>query len=536
MVSIIPKPVLCELNSEVFHLNEETTIFFSPAFSKEAEYLKNFLSLPTGFHFLLQEVEKSLPDKNAIIIQMDSETNTHGNEGYILEITSNIVIVRAHHSKGAFYAIQTLRQLLPLEIESKTEVKMTWDIPGIKIVDYPRFSWRGFMFDECRHFHGKTVVKRMLDLMALHKLNVFHWHLTEDQGWRIEVKKYHKLTDVGAWRKGSQIGGYRSFLRKKRSTTPHGGYYTQEDIQEIVEYAKDRYIMVVPEIDLPGHTRALLAAYPEYSCTGGPFEVATDWGIFKDVLCPGKDQIYNFIEDLFREVAPLFPSPFFHIGGDETPTSRWKVCPECQKRIRDEDLPNEKALQEYFTSRLVNLLKDLNKVAIGWNEILPDQFENLDSSVVAQHWLGGSELVKNHLRKGRKMIISRFFYTYLDYPYTMTSLKKCYQFDPIPKGLEPQFSDNILGLSAQLWTEWVPTLSRIDWQVFPRLTALAEVAWSQQKKDYIDFRQRLRLFLLRLEKLGVKYARESVVDPGKIKRLFNLPLMFFRDPQKNTSD
>ncbi len=535
VISIIPKPVKCELTSEDFFINKETKIIFNPKFQPVAEYLQAILSNPTGFTLSLEKTEDDSLSKNAIHLLLVDDTEKFRNESYSLVVNSDGIILHASHSNGIFYAIQTLRQLLPIEIESKMVEKVSWIIPGINIFDSPRFKWRGFMLDEGRHFHGINVVKRILDVMALHKLNVFHWHLTEDQGWRIDVKKYPKLAKVGAWRKASQIGGYKSFIRKKRSNIPHGGYYTHEDLREIVEYAQNLHIMVVPEIDLPGHSRALLAAYPEYSCTGGPFEVATDWGIFKDVLCPGKEQVFTFLEEILKEIVPIFPSPYFHIGGDEAPKDRWKTCSDCQKRIVDNNLSNENDLQQYFTTRLVKLLKNFNKIPIGWNEILPVQYDELDQDVIGQHWLHGDEIVVDHLRQGRKCIISRFFYTYLDYPYTMTPLRKSYMFDPIPEELEQIHRRNILGLEAPLWTEWIPTVSRIDWQTFPRLTALAEVAWSQQEKNYANFRKRLPRFLLRLDKLGIKYAKETVVDPSKIKRLFKFLVMVLQDPQNNVS-
>ncbi len=535
-IFIIPKPVKCEVTSQEFDLKANTSIVFLPLFQPIANYLHDLLSSPTGMSFTLEEFVAINSHRQAIILIHDSSSDRYGEEGYSLLSTSDQVVLKANSLRGMFYAVQSLRQLLPVEIESRTVCEKSWAIPGVDIFDYPRFSWRGFMFDEGRHFHGKHVVKRFLDLMALHKLNVFHWHLTEDQGWRIEIKKYPRLTQVGAKRQGSQIGGYKSFFRKKRSLTPHEGFYSQEDIKEVIEYAQSRYILVVPEIDLPGHTRALLAAYPEYSCTGDPLPVATDWGVFKDVLCPGKEHVFTLIEDVLNEVVPLFPDPYFHIGGDEAPKDRWIECPDCQNRIEEETLPDEHALQEYFTSRVVQLLKSMNKIPIGWNEILSQEFDDLDSDVIIQHWLGGTDRVLNHLRHGRRIIRSNFFYTYLDYPYVMTPLKKSYQYDPIPSGLEEEFQRNILGIEAPLWTEWVPSVSRIDWQAFPRLTALSEIAWSPKEKDYPDFRKRLKNFLLRLDHLGVKYAKEQIVDPGRIKRFFTTPIMLFKDPQKNVSD
>ncbi|MHA1331635.1 MAG: beta-N-acetylhexosaminidase [Candidatus Hodarchaeales archaeon] len=532
-VSIIPQPVRCEVTNDEFELLSNTAIIYSIEFQNLARYLYEMIVVPTGFDLALELLDKKENLNNAIILNKDKDLMNLGEEGYKIEVNKNIVQLSSFHAKGIFYAIQTLRQLLPVEIELKTRINFDWSIPGVKITDFPRFPWRGFMFDEGRHFHGKKVVKRMLDLMVLHKLNIFHWHLTEDQGWRIEIKKCPKLTEIGSRRSKSQIGGDRSFIKKKFDEKPHEGFYTQDEIKEIIEYAKKRFITIVPEFDVPGHSQAALAAYPEYSCTGGPFEVATTWGIKKDVFCLGKDSTFKFIQDIFTEIIQLFPSPYIHIGGDEAPTKRWEECPDCQKRLKEESFEEFKSIQHYFTKRITDFLIKKGKKPIGWNEILTEKVQDLDINVISQHWLRDDNKVLEHLRHGRKIIISRFFYYYLDYPYIMTPLRKTFEFEPVPAALEEEYHQNILGVEAPLWTEWVPNIDRIDWQVFPRLTAVAESGWTpKENKDYSSFRKRLKFFLRRLDLLGVKYAKESTVDPGKLKRFFT-PLLMLRDPINN---
>ena len=526
--SIIPQPVKINLEIDEFYLSKDTIISVDLALQHLGNYVHKKLLDDIKLECSLSNEISSF---NSIVLSFNENLSKLGEEGYSLKVNSEKILIQGVHERGLFYGIQTLRQLIPL---SPTKNNL-WQIQGISIIDYPRFPWRGFMLDEGRHFQGKTIVKRTLDLLAFHKLNKFHWHLTEDQGWRIQINKFPKLTEIGSSRKSSQIGGYRSFLRGKQKGPPHQGFYTQADIHEIVNYASQRFIEIIPEIDLPGHSMALLAAYPEYSCTEGPFEVSSTWGIKKDVLCVGKESTFQFLEEIFRELFSLFPSKYFHFGGDEVPKDRWKECPDCQKRLLDEQLTDEEALQKYFTNRIGNFLLKNDKIPIGWNEIITEKFEDLKQEIISQHWLRKDDLVLTHLQQGRKFIISKFFYTYLDYPYFMTPLRKVYNFEPIPSTLTEEYHGNIVGIEAPLWTEWVPRLDRFDWQVFPRLTAIAETAWSQPaNKNYQDFRRRLSYFLKRLDKMGVKYAKESVVDPTWLKRLFT-PILMFRDPNNNVT-
>ena len=391
----------------------------------------------------------------------------------------------------------------------------------MKIEDYPRFHWRGYMFDVCRHFFGVAIVKRMLDLLALHKLNVFHWHLTEDQGWRIEMKKYPKLTEIGSIRK---------IAIKENNETPnlpdptkYGGFFTQTEVQEIIEYAQQRFITVVPEIELPGHSMAAITAYPEFSCTGGPFEVPNRWGVFHDVYCPGKPAVLTFLKDVLDETIALFPGDIIHTGGDEVPKDRWENCPDCQTKIKQENLVNEHELQVFVTNYFAQYLQQKGKRLMGWNEILD---EKLASNAIGQFWMGSEAPIIKHLNNGRDIVISDNKYVYLDKRYKSITLDKAYSYNPVPNGLSSEARSHILGMEAPLWTERVPNLQRVDFQTFPRLTAFAETDWTpNEKKDLARFKSALTQFNKRLDTLGVKPASDEDSNPtflNKLKKIFHL--------------
>lgn len=517
--SIIPQPVKMKFNSGSFIINDRTIIQTDLELEKISEYLKDLITPPTGFNMQIEVGGLKHLQKNMIFFTINEELNL-GKEGYHFNATPDNIHISAPNPAGVFYGVQTLRQLLPVEIENRSLINgITWGIPCVEINDYPRFSWRGFMLDEGRHFHGKNVVKKLLDIMTLHKMNVFHWHLTEDQGWRIEIKKYPRLVEIGAKRNGTQINGRRKYFRKQINNTPHEGHYTQKDIVEIISYAKDRYINVIPEFDIPGHSMAALAAYPEYSCSGGPFEVQTTFGIKEDVFCPGKEDTITFITEILNEIVDIFPSKIIHLGGDEVPKIKWENCPDCQAKIKSEGFKDEKELETHFIGRVTSYLIKKGITPIVWNDII---HENLALGVIGQHWLRGDKLVLNHLRKGRKFIKSGYFYTYLDYPYTMTPLRKAYSFEPIPEELEEVYHKNVLGIETPMWTEWTPTPKRLYWQIFPRFSAHAETGWTLQcNKNYTSFKVRLDQILKRLEILGVQSAELNETDPNLIKRLFN---------------
>jgi hexosaminidase len=516
MLNLIPLPAELEEQPGFFRLSAETDIFCDEANRPNADFLRRLLSAPTGFPLRVQTGDLP-PVSSGIRLRLDPALAALGDEGYRLEVRPEAVTLEAASTAGVFYALQTLRQLLPVQVESRTPVgEVEWTVPCVVISDRPRFSWRGFMLDEGRHFHGPETVRLLLDLMALHKLNVFHWHLTEDQGWRIQIKKYPRLTEVGAWRAGTATG----FGRKAHNGIPHGGFYTQEEIRAIVAYAAERHIRVVPEIEIPGHSLAALAAHPELSCAGGPFEPATHFGIFPDIYCAGKDATFEFLQNVLNEALELFPSPVIHIGGDEAPKSRWKACPDCQRRIREEGLKDEHALQVYVTNRIAAWLASKGRRLMGWNQILEP---GLDPSAVVQYWLGDRKRLAEAVRQGRNVVMSAYLDTYLDHSYSLMPLRRAYCYDPLPPGLSEAEAASVLGLEFPLWTEWVATRTRLDYQAFPRLLALAETGWTRrEKKDYADFRRRLESFLPRLDHHGVRYAPLKEADPPKWRQVFGM--------------
>ncbi|NHK32283.1 MAG: beta-N-acetylhexosaminidase [Asgard group archaeon] len=488
---LIPKPVFEYKVGEFFEFSKNLTIYFEKEFEGVAKYLQKILSDTIGLEI---PFVKDKREENQIIIVKNDDPYLPF-EGYVVNIGTGCFYISGISPEGVFYGIQTLRQLLV-----KNE-NGSWEIPNLIIRDYPRFSWRGFMLDEARHFMGKEIVKHLLDLMALHKLNKFHWHLVDDQGWRVEIKKYPKLIEIGSKRK----------IKTKRGEKPlpdneqlYGGFYTQEDIKEIIAYAKDRFIEIIPEIELPGHSSSAIASYPELSCTGKQIDVPTKWGILSNIYCAGKKNVYKFLEDVLSEIADLFPSEIIHVGGDEVLKKNWKKCPDCQAKMQKENMQHMNELHVYMTNHFTKFLKKKGKIVMGWGQILDPK---LTDDVICQFWLGKKDEVYNHLRKGGKMVSSDMLHTYLDYPYFLISLKKAYNFDPILKNLDDEFHENILGLEAPLWTERVSNLNRLYYQVFPRLTAYAETAWSIiERKNFKAFMKRLSVFSEFLEEQGVSDA------------------------------
>ena len=505
-------------NEGIFHFTDQIAISSNPEAKSVALWAQKLLQLSSRLPLPIKFTEIMDAEENHIQFFLVNNTVDIKPEGYFLRIEQNKIQIHAIDSAGLFYGFQTLRQLLPKEVE-QTESKMTidWNVPCVFIDDYPRFTWRGFMLDVGRHFQPISQIKKILDQMALYKMNRFHFHLTDDQGWRIQINKYPKLTDIGSKRNDTKIGGWVS---KKYRGKPHEGYYTQEEIQEIVSYAKERFIEVIPEIELPGHSRAALAAYPDLGCTGASMKVPSKFGIFQDIYCAGKDETFSFLQDVFDEILYLFPCTYVHIGGDEAPKKRWKSCSHCQHRIKEEKLEDEKDLQTYFVNRMVDYLASKGKKVIGWNEIL---HPNLNFKAVGQWWIGGKRKILPYLRQGRKIIVSKLTHIYLDYNYVMTPLSKTYALEPIPSELEPKFHSNILGLEAPLWTEWVPNNTRFEWQVFPRMIAVAETAWTQkEKKNFQSFMTRLTVLYQRLSLMGIQPAPLTIVNPKGIKRYLKM--------------
>ena len=377
------------------------------------------------------------------------------------------------------------------------------------------------MLDEARHFQGKETVFQLLDWMAQLKMNVFHWHLSDDQGWRIEIKSHPKLTTAGSVRTGTQSGG---FLSRKVVPGMHQGFYTQQAIKEIVEYASDRHITIVPEFDVPGHTGAILAAYPNLGCTGGPYQVKSRWGIHKDILCAGNLDTLPFLESVFSEVLDLFPGPYIHIGGDEAPKARWRNCPKCRALAEQSGFKDVEPLQTLISNQINRFLQQHGRSMMGWNELIN---EDLDPQIAIQFWRGDKKALLSQIREGRKTVLSNFEAYYLDHAYVHSPLEKVYRFEPVPVGLEPEYQENILGIEAPLWTEFVPNRARLDWQVFPRLLAVAESAWTRpERKNYEKFLVRLQPQLVLMEQAGIGYTGLAAADPGRFQRLGGVLSLF----------
>ncbi len=440
-----------------------------------------------------------------------------GAEEYALNVNDKGVTVEASAFGGFFYAIQTLKQMLPAEIYGNKKVHADWVLPCVCILDAPRFDYRGIHLDPCRHFWSIEETKRYIDIAATYKLNRLHWHLTEDQGWRMEIKKYPKLTEVGAWRNGTCIG--KDF--DSNDGIRYGGFYTQEQMREIVAYAAERNITVIPEVDLPGHMVAALAAYPELGCTGGPYEVWTRWGVSEDVLCVGKEETFTFLEDVLTEVMDIFPSEYIHIGGDECPKVRWENCPLCQARIKElglkahGNITAEQELQCYVTARIQKFLNDHGRKIIGWDEILEG---NLAEGATVMSWRGtqgGIEAAK----RGFDVIMTPNSHMYIDYYQSqerdkeplciggLVTVPRLYSYEPY-EGMEPGTEDHILGVQANLWTEYVTSPEFLEYMLLPRLCALSEVQWcNADRKDYNRFDASLDHTFKMLDIMGYTYAK-----------------------------
>lgn len=437
-----------------------------------------------------------------------TRTDDCGDEGYCLSVTEDGIKVFYSTEAGKFYADTTLTQLN----EGGT-------LPVCEIEDRPRYAHRAFMLDEARHFFGKEVVKQTLDMMALVKLNVFHWHLTDDQGWRVEIKKYPLLTEKGSIRKSTQL----NLIGYNQGKEPHDGveygrgkFYTQEDVKEIVAYAAERHINIIPEVDMPGHLMAVIANYPNISCFNEDVDVSDRWGVMDTIGCCGKDDVYNFAKDVIDELSELFPYEYFHIGGDEVPKTKWKKCPACQAKIKELGLRDEEELQAHFTNRILQYLKIKGKKLIGWDEIL--RAGTLSDETVAQWWEGRAATngVEKWVKKGNKIVLSYGPYVYLDHFYSMKDLKKTYSLDPVKVGLGEEYADGVIGLEAPLWTEYVRDKGKFDFNAYPRMQALAEICWTDKaNKDFADFDGRLQSFFRFLDAEGIAYApREAYLCRG----------------------
>ena len=511
-LQIIPEPVKVSLNDGVFLLSQKTTIQVDLTSTGNGEYLKRVLALHYGLNLAFEELSQNIERKNAIIFKTSKEKELNNPEKYSLLVSRENIIISATTSIGGFYGIQSLLQLIPRKALKSDKISLEKSIPCVSIEDFPRFKWRGFMLDEARHFFGKKQVKKMLDVMALLKLNRFHWHLTDDQGWRVEIKKYPLLTKIGSKREGTVVAQKKGVISSQKLKVPIdgipvSGYYTREDFMDIIEYANERYITIIPELDFPGHTMAALAAYPELSCTGGPFEVSTRFGIHRDVFCIGKEEVFEFTQNVLDEVMDIFPSKIIHTGGDEVLRRRWNKCSECQNRINEEGLEGSENLQVYFTNRIADYLSSKGRQLMGWNEILND---NLNKDAICHYWTNNLELVLQHAIMGRKVVMSEMSAVYLNYPYKLIPTKKTYLYDPLPEVDGNNYEKQILGIEACLWTEFVTNNETLEWQAFPRLIAIAETGWTpKNKRNFDSFLKRLDRFLPLLQAFDVDYPKKE---------------------------
>ncbi len=495
-INIVPLPAKLTKGEGVFTVKSNTNLVLNGEGSERVgAYFNAKIGASAGFQ--LQPSESA--GNNSISMAIDASCD-HGPEGYCLSVTPNAVQLRAANARGLFYGMQTLLQLLPAEVESNTVITtVDWNIPAVEIEDQPRFTWRGMHLDVCRHFFSVDFIKKQLDVMAMYKMNTFHWHLTEDQAWRIEIKKYPKLTEIGS--------------KRVDEGKEHGGFYTQEQVKEIVAYAADRFINVVPEIELPGHALAALTAYPEYSCTGGPFKVRNIWGVEPDIYCAGNDQTFVFIEDILDEVSKLFPYEYVHIGGDEAPKSKWKECPKCQARIKKEGLHDEHELQSYFIKRAEAMLQKRHKKMIGWDEILEG---GLAESASVMSWRGeqGGITAAN---EGHDVVMTPGNWVYLDHyqgsskvePVAIggyTTLEETYGYDPVPKDLDTNKVKHILGTQGNVWSEYMYSGDLAEYRIYPRIIALAEINWTPlDKKDFAGFVKRMDNQFVRLDEHNINY-------------------------------
>ncbi len=508
-LGLIPEPLHVEKSDGFFAINDSTKIIATdnPDVRKSVNYLNARLQKAGGMKLAVENSDANA-GKNKIYFEVISDNPDFGSEGYSLEINENGVKIKGEPA-GLFYAVQTFLQLLPPEIFSDTLVKNgNWRAPYVRIFDKPRFRWRGMHLDVGRHFFPVDFIKRYIDELALHKFNTFHWHLTEDQGWRIEIKKYPRLTEIGAWREGTQIGKTWQI-----DSVRYGGFYTQDEIREVVKYAQDRFITIVPEIEMPGHCRAALASYPGLSCTGGPFEVATRWGVEPDIYCAGNDSVFTFLEDVLTEVMELFPSKYIHIGGDEAPKVRWENCSKCQARIKNEGLKDEHELQSYFIKRIEKFLNAHGRQIIGWDEILEG---GLAPNAAVMSWRGISGGIAAAKQK-HYVVMSPTSHCYFDYYQGPPELEplaiggylplgKVYEYEPVPSELGEGETKYILGVQGNVWTEYIATPQHVEYMAFPRACALAEVAWSfPERRDSISFFNRLQKHLNRLDAENINY-------------------------------
>jgi hexosaminidase len=498
--------------------------------------LNNNVKIQSDFDLPLLKGKAQLADCSDFKIIKDDRISK---EGYSLVVSEEGIVIKASTKIGAYYALQSVRKIGKTDLGNRR-------IPCCEIDDEPRFKWRGINLDESRHFFGIDEVKRLLDNMFGEKLNVFHWHLTDDQGWRIEIKKYPRLTEIGSKRAYSQIGGWRCF---KIDKSQYSGYYTQEQIKEVVDYARERGIMIVPEIDFPAHCASAFASYNYLACVDKECEVLGNFGGYMPqwrymnwrwnrTVCCAKESTYEFIFNVLDEVCELFESPYIHMGGDEAPTTEWKRCDKCQALMKQEGLKDETELQGYFENKICDYLKSKGKKLIAWNETLKAANLNKDDkNIVIQYWTPKrDENAENYINSGGEAILSNHQSFYFDMPYAQIPLDKTYMYTPQDFGINSDNINNVLGYEGEIWTEWIEDRAKLDLCAFPRLQALSELAWSPKDKiDFNDFKRRLDDYKPTFDKLGINYAVDKVSMPsGKLNKKKIIKKFNFGNPYLET--
>ena len=526
---VVPLPQSIQMQKgEPFVLNADVQLLAGEGLQREAEFLRQYLKEVTGIDLTI--AQKRI--KKVRYIDLTVSPKVTEPEGYVMTVSANGITIAGGSAAGVFYGIQTLRKSL-VSIDKASATSSIFHLPSSIITDAPRFSWRGMHLDCSRHFWSVDFVKKFIDLLALHNMNVFHWHLTDDQGWRIEIKKWPKLTEVGSQRSGTIIGTNSDL----DDGIPYGGYYTQAELREVVAYAAARHITIVPEIDMPGHMLAALAAYPELGCTGGPYQVGHYWGVYKDVLCVGNPRVYEFVEDVLTEVMDIFPSEVIHIGGDETPAEKWVHCEKCSKLELDLLLQKPMAgqgqvspeeyqelmraeLQSYFTNKVFDILASKGRRALGWDEIL----DGAPQDAMIMSWRGSAPGAKA-AEAGHDVVMAPTTHCYFDYQQVEDTefepsrcggfipIERVYSLDPAPDSLSVEARSHILGTQANLWAEYMTNEQMVEYQALPRMSALAEVQWTQPgRKDYKAFLQRLTRFTSLFECYHYTYAKHLWPD------------------------
>jgi hexosaminidase len=512
---IIPQPDAVSVASDYFRIGPELGIAQNDDFQVSGRFLTTFI----------KNAGLKVKNGNDIVFIRD---NALDGDAYALEITKDQIEITASSDKGAFYAVQSLRQIFPVAFETKTNINKLYEIPCLKISDAPQFQYRGMHLDVGRHMYSVAFIKKYIDALALLKMNTFHWHLTEDQGWRIEIKQYPRLQEVAAYRNETLIGHYNE-QPQRFDGQRYGGFYSQEEIRDIVAYAAERFVTIIPEIEMPGHSQAAIAAYPELGCTGEQVEVATKWGVFEHIYCP-REATFTFLENVLDEVLELFPSKYIHIGGDEAPKTQWKACSYCQALIKREGLKDEHELQNYFITRIEKYLNSKGRQIIGWDEILEG---GLAPNATVMSWRGTAGAIAA-AKQQHQVVMTPTSHCYFDYYQSENDkeplaiggflpLEKVYAFDPIPSELTEEEAQYVWGAQGNIWTEYMPSEQQVEYMAFPRILAVSEVVWTDPKqKDYGDFVARVERFHQRLDVMGINYANhlyqikgQMLVESGK---------------------